>query len=154
MGIDCEISFRANRSETYPVEGIDLPNDFEIVAYSEDPDGDCRECYGRPTGSTHFISTCQRYYGEGYERGPWPTIAEVLMKLLSCPAVVTVWYGGDGDDEIPPCTPDHVIALCRHFMEYGRRPYDGAGFGKNGQWLEDKRTKAEVRRDLGFQDDA
>lgn len=79
-----------------------------------------------PDGATHEIDQCWRYYGPGYERGPWPSIAAVLMALHASPDVETVWYFGDCSDGDEPFTPQRVQEFSAHYMTEGDRPYRGA----------------------------
>ena len=76
-------------------------------------------------GATHEIEQCWRYYGPGYERGPWPSIAAVLMALHASPNVETVWYFGDFSDGDEPFTPQRVHEFSAHYMAEGDRPYRG-----------------------------
>ena len=76
-------------------------------------------------GATHEIDQCWRYYGPGYERGPWPSIAAVLMALHASPNVETVWYFGDCSDGDGPFTPERVNEFSAHYMAEGDRPYRG-----------------------------
>jgi len=74
-------------------------------------------------GSTHQIDQCWRYYGPGYERGPWPRIAAVLMALHASKDVEAVWYFGDCSEEDEPFTPQRVQEFSAHYMANGDRPY-------------------------------
>jgi hypothetical protein len=110
MGIDVVIYFR---SDGAPDLEESLPKDFTVRS-------------GRPEShpdATHMIDTTARYYGPGYERGPWPDICAVLMLLHACPQVSTVWYGGDSSDDQPVFTPEDVVRLSLWYMEHGNRPY-------------------------------
>lgn len=80
-----------------------------------------------PLGATHQICQPWRYYGPGYERGPWPSIASVLMTLYVSPDVETVWYFGDCDnyDVVKPFTPELLHKFNAHYMAEGNRPYYG-----------------------------
>jgi hypothetical protein len=78
-------------------------------------------------GANYEIDQCWRYYGPGYERGPWPSIAAVLMALHASQNVETVWYfgdcsDGDGDE---PFTQQRVHEFNAHYMAEGDRPYRG-----------------------------
>lgn len=117
MGIDVEIYFECDGE---PVLERWLPSDYKIV-----PVGD--RSWEGCDGATHRIETMARYYGEGYERGPWGEIASVLMLLHACPSVKRVWYGGDDHSvALPECPPERVLELCAHFMRHGERPYRDA----------------------------
>ena len=74
-------------------------------------------------GATHEIDQRFRYYGHGYERGPWPSIAAVLMALHAAPNVETVWYFGDCVDGDEPFTRESVLEFSMHYMTVGDRPY-------------------------------
>lgn len=79
-----------------------------------------------PEGATHEIDQFWRYYGPGYERGPWPDIAAVLMALHASPDVETVWYFGDCSDGDAPFTPQRVQEFSAHYMAEGCRPFRDA----------------------------
>lgn len=115
MGLDVTIYFRAKPG--FDADKLDshLPNGFEVVPI---PD----YCEAEYPDATHELDTCYRYYGEGYERGPWPHIAAALMILLVSENVERVWHGSDcaGPHEI---TKEEVLKTCAYYMEHGRRPY-------------------------------
>lgn len=112
MGIDAQIYLKADNDA--PEFEWPLPNGYTLQP--ADPER-------APTGATHEVYTLSRYYGPGYERGPWPDLCAVLMLLHACPSVQTVWYGGDNTDDAPECPPTRVQELAAHFMTYGCRPY-------------------------------
>lgn len=72
-------------------------------------------------GATFEVDMGARYYGPGYERGPWPKISAVLMELMATPGVTGVWYGGD--EEVYPMTGKVLEEFTRHYLEFGHRPY-------------------------------
>lgn len=114
MGVDAMIYCRTLSGEP-PCSEWGLPVACEARACS----GESWE----PEGATHQISNPWRYYGEGYERGPWFAIGGLLMHLLSDDDVTTVWYNGDGDEGARHCDVERVIEISRHYMTNGRRPY-------------------------------
>lgn len=76
-----------------------------------------------PEDATHEVDVNgARYYGEGYERGPWPRLAAALMALFASTNVEKVWYGSDCDD-VPEVVVGDVLFLCGYFMRCGHRPY-------------------------------
>lgn len=112
MGIDACIYFKTHNGEE-PTLCHSLP----------------QGCIIRPArewaieGATHEVDQPWRYYGPGYERGPWPLISTVLMVLHASLDVQQVWYFGDtcGGDE--PFTSSDVIEFSKHYMAEGTRPY-------------------------------
>jgi hypothetical protein len=112
MGLDAKIYFRCQKPE--PELEWDLPRGYSI--YQPDPNEDMPEV-------THGIDMGgDRYYGTHYERGPWPTIASVLLLLFASEDVEKVWYGHDASDPSETSIKD-VLELSEHFMLYGSRPY-------------------------------
>lgn len=115
MGLDAVIYFRAAQGldqedlETY------LPSGFDMGPAPEH----CAEEY---PDATHKLDCVCRYYGDGYERGPWPHIAAALMVLFASRGVERVWYGNDGAGpwEIKP---GDILRLSEHYMSVGCRPY-------------------------------
>jgi hypothetical protein len=64
-----------------------------------------------------------RYFTEGYERGPWCRLGGVLAQLLLHAGVESVWYGSDAVDtfEIPngdPFTLDDFKRLSAHALKH------------------------------------
>ena len=112
MGADVEIYFRTTDGED-PILDRSVPNGLEIVKYTAP----------RAGGPTHFISTLTRYYGIGYERGPWVYICALLMMLHACETVDKVWYNSDYSEERHECTPEEVLKISAHYMKNGERPY-------------------------------
>lgn len=112
MGIDACIYVKT-RDGKEPELVDSLPRDCSVQVQAE----------WAVEGATHEIHQCWRYYGPGYERGPWPRIAAVLMSLFACSNVEHVWYFGDCGDEGEPITPAQVMEICAHYMRVGDRPY-------------------------------
>jgi len=112
MGIDASIYLKT-RDGNEPTLPNQLPGGCRMLPVAD----------WAPEGATHAIDQWWRYYGRGYERGPWPTIAAVLMTLHASPDVETVWYFGDSNDGDDPFTPERVQELCAHYMREGHRPY-------------------------------
>lgn len=82
--------------------------------------------YHEESDATHELYSGVRYYGEHYERGPWPQICAALMQLVASPNVGKVWYTGyysDGRASTHPITIDDILTLSRHYMLNGERPY-------------------------------
>lgn len=115
MGVDACIYVKTRSGEDVDLSS-DLPRDVEVhPSVFED---------GGMEGSTHEIVNRWRYYGPGYERGPWPSIAAVLMVLLGSQDVKTVWYFGDNKDDDEPFIVERLEQFTRHYIEHGNRPYD------------------------------
>jgi hypothetical protein len=74
-------------------------------------------------GTTLTVSTLWRYYGPGYERGPWPTIHATIEFLER--NGFTVYYGGDsgGAEELVKITPEYKNELWDCFCKVGHSPY-------------------------------
>jgi len=86
------------------------------------------ECIGKPVGGTLIkVETLSRYYGEGYERGPWPEISGVMRWLRGRLLGATVWYSGDSSDRLPAFTVEDDAAMWQHFVAVGFDPYHGVG---------------------------
>jgi hypothetical protein len=115
MGVDVRIWFKTKDGQEPALERS-LPHGYSIVA------ADVNACLH---GATHEIDTYARFYGKGYERGPWPAICAVLMLLHACETVEKVWYDGDTCESPRECPPERVIEISWHYMQYGERPYNG-----------------------------
>lgn len=112
MGVDAYIYCKTTDGEE-PAFCDNLPSEAMVVPAGE----------WAPTGATHEITQYWRYYGPGYERGPWPSIAATLMALYACENVEVVWYFGDCSETDYPFTRDRVQEYNAHYMANGDRPY-------------------------------
>jgi hypothetical protein len=104
-----------------------LPDRFSLAPRDGEMDKDWF-----PDESTHEVDNPCRFYGPGYERGPWPTLCGVLMVLLNSPDIETVWYFGDDlhTGDLGPFTVDRLIQYTRHYVEYGERGWYGPWKGQ------------------------
>ncbi len=72
------------------------------------------------------VNTLWRYYGPGYERGPWPEIRRCIDWLMAategegryCSDALTYERG-----EAPILTRDDLDEIQRHWDEHGNEPY-------------------------------
>lgn len=64
-----------------------------------------------------------RYYGKGYERGPFHDIAAIARFLRSTWPTGRVFYGGDSGDTLEEWTDEFERDLWDHFVKNGHRPY-------------------------------
>lgn len=114
MGIDVEIYYESTNG-LEPVDLI-LPEGWSIRPVCD---------YEREFGATHSLNNLLRYYGFGYERGPWGIICGVLMQLFASPNVNRVWYFGDCSnlEDVHPIEIEDVLEISRHYMLNGERPY-------------------------------
>lgn len=118
MGVDTCIYFRASADFSEDRLERPLPKIFSIRPLPDYLTADYPD-------ATHELDTCARFYGEGYERGPWPDISAALMILFASDGVERVWYGGDCTDQIAETKPEDVLRISAHFMANGHRPYGG-----------------------------
>ena len=66
-----------------------------------------------------------RFYGEGYERGDWPSIYGAIRLLQAAFPQARVFYGGDTDDRAPEVTPQRLADLWEHYLGAdGNRYFD------------------------------
>lgn len=77
---------------------------------------------GQP--ATYSISNPWRYYGEYYERGPWPELRAVIAWLMHN-IEGYVEYGGDCESFPTLVTEERLAAIDRHWAVNGHRPYLG-----------------------------
>lgn len=66
----------------------------------------------------------QRFYGDGYRRGPWPEILEHLLILQANLGVERFWYGGDcyfTDDDYAEVTNEWLAKMNAMWVEHGCR---------------------------------
>jgi len=140
MGIDTELYY-----EEIGEKG-GTTGEFSLgESVSESVVGNCH-----PVGATHVIPTLYRYYGVGYERGPWPAICDVLLRLHASRNVGRVWYGRDsGDSEnLPLCTPEDVLKTSAHYMAVGHDPYNGVMLTKRVAEAKSERSALSQRVEI------
>lgn len=125
MGVDACIYFKTRTGEE-PELYDQLPPGAQIIKAEE----------WAIEGSTHEVDQTWRYYGPGYERGPWPCIAATLLALLASEDIETVWYYGDCNDGDEPFTPERLEQYNEHYIENGDRPYRGAFKRANASYTE------------------
>ena len=62
------------------------------------------------------VCTMSRYYGPGYERGPWPDIYGAIRTLQAAFPEAKVFYGGDTSDDGIECTGEYLAEIWEHFL--------------------------------------
>ena len=62
------------------------------------------------------VDTMSRYYGPGYERGPWPDIYGAIRVLQAAFPEAKVFYGGDTSDDGIECTDEYLAEIWEHFL--------------------------------------
>lgn len=114
MGVDAMIFVRTR-------DGM-IPEDVHKVDFSPvDPPE-----YGpRPKEAQFRVDYGGRMYRPGYERGHWPGIAALLLELLVCENVKSVWYFGDDRENLDelgaPIDVEYINRMNEHFVENGYR---------------------------------
>lgn len=69
-----------------------------------------------------------RYYGEGYERGDFPTLKSIAEFLEILIPDSEVWYGGDSSGVCAaPFGREQREELLRHFVKHQHSPYLDSG---------------------------
>ena len=64
------------------------------------------------------LNCMTRYYGPGYERGPWEQIYAAIRALAAMYPGQKVYYGGDSDDvdQLPEATPERLEEIWLHYI--------------------------------------
>jgi hypothetical protein len=62
------------------------------------------------------LETMHRYWGPGYERGPWGSIYEAIRLMQHAFPACTVFYGNDSTDEGQECTEEMLAEFWEHFL--------------------------------------
>jgi hypothetical protein len=68
-------------------------------------------------------TSLNRFYGQGYERGPCQNILLQLEWLRAQPEVIEVYYGGDCSDAPSLWTEADSVELIKHYWKHGNTPY-------------------------------
>lgn len=121
MGLDARIFFSTN-AHPKTIAPL-LPRDYRLDI--------CPHVWEAPmqaTAPVYEVDTNWRFYGVGYERGPWEQIREVLMILLTHKDVKEVWYCSDSDDytALHPLTRVEFSAVDKHYDRVENEPYRAA----------------------------
>jgi len=103
-----ELSYRLAEAIGYDYFFIDRENG--IHAITKQDDGSLR------------VNAVFRYYGPGYERGPWPLIAGVL-EWLRRNIDGTVVYGDDSSYKFIEVTDEFMDEMWSYFAEKGHHDY-------------------------------
>lgn len=71
------------------------------------------------------IDTPARYYGPGYERGPWPYLYGGIQALRGAFPDRPVFYGGDtwDDEMLKPVTDEELARIWEHWRGPDGRAY-------------------------------
>jgi len=71
------------------------------------------------------ISSLTRYYGKGYERGPFLDIFSLLVFLKTAFSAYepSIFYDGDSGYTINQISENELHKLMEHFSEHGEEPY-------------------------------
>lgn len=101
-----------------------IPDDVYQVDFS--PVGKTDYDYGLCPAGADFRVECEgRMYRPGYERGHWPTLSALLLELLACRTIESVWYFGDDaeneNDVGDPIDTEYINRMNEHFVENGYR---------------------------------
>lgn len=62
------------------------------------------------------VYTLTRYYGPGYERGPWPIIFGAIVTLQAAFPNASVYYGSDSDDDGLLVTEEFLDEMWQHYL--------------------------------------
>ncbi len=83
------------------------------------------DLYPSPIDGGFAIHGVMRYYGPGYERGQWPTIAGVLTAVQHMYPECEIRYGSDADDidGMKAVTPDFMAQMWRYWLSDAGHEY-------------------------------
>jgi hypothetical protein len=62
------------------------------------------------------FATLGRYYGVGYERGPWPQIYAAIRCMQTAFPDAQVFYGDDTGGDCQPVTDELLTKIWDHFL--------------------------------------
>ncbi len=119
MGVDVQIYIKVRDGASLPENDSRVEGEFYELGEWEAEDF--------PFANAG-LSSMTRYYGVGYERGPWPDICALLLYLLMHPDVLSVWYCGDHREahrEYDLVTLDVLNTMNAHYVATGHTGYGG-----------------------------
>ena len=76
-----------------------------------------------PLDGLYQLNIWCSFYGEGYERGPWPELYGCIEWLRMQPIVSDVWYGGDCGGKFKRMDRSATDEMWGYFARVGRLPY-------------------------------
>lgn len=126
MGVDCEIGF----DSAVPLTERQVANLNgrlrEAMGCGETSRLKIRLPQEYEEGRQYVVENEWRFYGPGYERGPWPQIRAVIA-WLGANVNGPIYYGGDCDDAIPRFGPANMAHVDAHWTKHGHMPYNTYG---------------------------
>ena len=122
MGVDVMIAVRGCGSVSVEADKIkrlrwELAERGLAGRYLSERDGD------QEYGEGIVFSTLDRYYGDGYERGHWPTIYAIIQQIRHMWPDCTVEYYGDCSDSGEPVSDASLADIWRIWIERGHFAY-------------------------------
>lgn len=135
MGIDVNI-YVVGEQDILDAD-IEKANELFSEIFYNGGDGKFEDCFERAYDGDRrnniiMINSLDRYYGEGYERGPWPKIfAKVMFALAHFPDA-RVYYLSDShdftqtdDNSWCEASQENLAKLWAHYLKHGHTPYRG-----------------------------
>lgn len=133
MGVDTILEFRYN-PEKQDLQDLNYrfreANPGVVYDYGE---GDVQSAFtngrewqgvGKDKPYVLSVRTLFRWYGPGYERGPWPQLSAAIRWLLY--NTEEVWYWNDYAENRPnPITFEQLEEFDKHWANVGGLPYRG-----------------------------
>ena len=110
MGLDAQIEIRGIRNAHSLQE---LNERIEDVLRTQSWSDDYGNFFKFEAADVAVFQSMWRYWGPGYERGPWFDISGVLMTAMGMTGL-EVYYGSDCE-EITLMTPERMAEYWRHF---------------------------------------
>ena len=86
------------------------------------------------------LKTMVRYYGECYERGPWPNIYGAIRLMQTALPQCRVFYGGDTSAEGIECSEEYLAELWEHFLGPHGDDYHESNRKLNEEYAQAPRT--------------
>jgi hypothetical protein len=121
MGVDVTMWVEGPMSEEDAQLGIDRLPTGEFFPYVH-VDRHFEQA-GRVVVDRIEYVTGDRYYGIGYERGPWPQIRESIIALRDAFPDRTVFYGSDTTEWGSPVDDEYLAEIDAHAAGPNGRPY-------------------------------
>jgi len=128
MGVDVTISIKP---KTITRDGIKALNQEIYHRFKNDISSEYPESWElqwTDEDQAYTMRSFMRYYGEGYERGPFPTIFALVMFIKDAiPDGDDVFYYGDYSEleDASPTTYAELRELFAHWVKNGHKPYLG-----------------------------
>lgn len=119
-----DLSYRAVEALGRDLFWLDVEEKRHAFVRESDP-GYSLASWDSGRGTLIKLNSLARYYGPGYERGPFPEFFMLWQWLRINLEGCVIWYGGDCSDMLERLTEAREHEILVHWATKGHQPYRG-----------------------------